>query len=319
MKKIKISSLWCGWILTSLIVNLIKDITKREIELVHPSDSDILFFGPYDLLSIKRRVLKLARENFTTINKLFPNIDFYLLKRKIKPIRVFLSYENTIFPDFDYDFSITSLLNISDDRHLRLPIWKEMIDWSHLGITRKTNNFIKRFDNFYNIKELIKEQGNDFLKKKNICIFTSHMKEPRKSMINFFSENFLVDVHGGSTDKKIIGHNQSSFSKKKILMNYSFNLCPENSLYPGYYTEKVPEAFLSKTLPLAWADDNIKVDFNEKAFVNLLNYSKNNYFEIMHLLKDENFLKQFTSEPLLLREPDLNKEYAFAKKIVDTL
>ena len=43
MKKIKISSLWCGWISTSLIVNLIKDITKREIELVHPSDSDILF------------------------------------------------------------------------------------------------------------------------------------------------------------------------------------------------------------------------------------------------------------------------------------
>ena len=187
MKKIKISSLWCGWISTSLIVNLIKDITKREIELVHPSDSDILFFGPYDLLSIKRRFLKLARENFTTIDKLFPNIDFYLLKRKIKPIRVFLSYENTNFPDFDYDFGITSLSNISDDRHLRLPIWKEMIDWSHLGITRNTNNFIKRFDNFFNINELMKEQGSDFLKKKKKYLyFLKPYERAKKKYDKFF-------------------------------------------------------------------------------------------------------------------------------------
>ena len=101
----------------------------------------------------------------------------------------------------------------------------------------------------------------------------------------------------------------------EILKNYSFNLCPENALYPGYYTEKVPDAFLGKCLPLAWADNYINSDFNEKSFINLLNYSKSNYLEINSLLKDDSFLKKFTTEPLLLKEPNLTEETKFLKKI----
>ena len=103
------------------------------------------------------------------------------------------------------------------------------------------------------------------------------------------------------------------------MTNYAFNLCPENSLFPGYYTEKVPEAFLCKTLPISWMDNNVKFDFNEKSFVNLLNYSKDNYLEIIHLLKDNSFLKKFVNEPLLLKEPNLENEISFVKKIINCI
>ena len=106
---------------------------------------------------------------------------------------------------------------------------------------------------------------------------------------------------------------------KEILKKYAFNLCPENSLYPGYYTEKIPEAFLSKSLPISWADSNINCDFNDKSFVNLLHYSKDNFTEIISLLKEENFLKKFTNEPLLLKEPNLDDETTFIKKIINCI
>jgi len=319
MNKIKISSLWCGDISQSVIINLIKNLSKKKIEFVHPKNCDILFFGPYES-STKRKVLNKFKKKIGKLANFFPNLDFYSFNRKIKPLRILYSQENVNFSDIYYDYSITSRFNIYDQTHLRFPLWKELIDWSHLDIKRDLNPFILRFDNFFSIKELISPQGDAFLKKeRKICIFSSHLNEPRKSIINFFSKNFKVDGYGQYFDKNIKHHNQSSYSKKNILKNYAFNLCPENSLYPGYYTEKVPEAFLSKTLAITWADPNIKYDFNEKSIINLLDYSKDDYQEITSLLEDDKFLQKFTNEPLLLQKPNLDNEIRFVEKILNNL
>lgn len=320
MKKIKISTLWCGDISQSVMIFLIKKISNKKIEFTHPSKCDILFFGPCELLSTKRKFLNYFQNKFRFLEKFFPNVDLYMLNRKIKPLRIYYSQENIGFPKIKYDFSITPYFNIFDKSHLRFPLWKELINWSHLDINRNADNFIKRFDDYYKIKDLTKPQGDDFLKKnKKICIFTSHLNEPRKSLYYALSKKFTIDGYGPYFDKKIKHHNLSFFNKKNILKNYAFNLCPENSLYPGYYTEKVPEAFLSKSLPITWADSNIKLDFNNKSLINLLDYSKNNFSEIIELLNDDIFLQKFTKEPLLLTEPNLVDEYKFVKKLLDSL
>jgi hypothetical protein len=90
-------------------------------------------------------------------------------------------------------------------------------------------------------------------------------------------------------------------------------------LYPGGYTEKIPDAFSAKCLPLSWADHNVNLDFNKNAFVNLLDHVKDNYYEISNLLKDENYLKKFTKEPLFLKTPNLDKEKIFAERILNSL
>jgi hypothetical protein len=316
MKKIKISTLWIGNFRESLIFKLIEDITNKKIEIVSIENSDILIFGPYDPHYIKRKFFNLIKKKFYFLNNVFPNLDLYLLNRKIKPLRIFYSHEAYPLPDIYYDYSITTHLGISNGTRLRFPLWKDLIDWSHLGIKRELNQFMKRFDNFYNIKELMSPQGDLFMgKKREICLFTSHLNEPRKSMYLSLLKNFKVDGYGPYFNNKIKDHNSSSFSKKEVLKQYAFNLCPENVLCPGFYTEKVPEAFLGKSLPITWSDNNISLDFNEKSFINLLNYSKNNYLEINSLLKDDSFLKKFTTEPLLLKEPDLTEEIKFLKKI----
>jgi hypothetical protein len=320
MKKLKISTLWVGDFRETLIFKLIEKTSKIPVEIVTPNKSDIIIFGPYDTPALKRRFLNFARSKIQFMDNIFPNIDLYLLNRRIKPVRIFYSHENYTFPDIKYDFSITSHFGLDDETHLRFPLWKELINWNHLGLERKLGLFIQRFDNFYNIKELMSPQGDLFLKKeRKICLLSSHLNEPRKSMLMNLSKNFTVDGYGPCFDKNIKNHNFNPLSKIEILRKYAFNLCPENSLYPGYYTEKVPEAFLGKCLPLAWADNNINQDFNEKSFVNLLNYSKDNYLEISNLLKDESFLNKYATEPLLLNEPNLNKEINFIKKIIDSI
>ena len=325
MKKIKIASLWNATVnlKTSLIINLIKVISNRDVEFVDVKNCDILIFGPYEQQSVisitKRRLVNKILKNQKLRNN-YPNLDIYLLKRNYNPIKIFLSFENYKFPEVKYDFAITSCMGIVDEKHLRLPLWKEIIDWSNDGVEREVDAFAKRYDGYYNIDELIKPNKISFMnKKREMCMITSHLNEPRNSIFKKFSQRFKVDGYGPYFNKNIKDHYSNPIIKIDILKNYAFNLCPENSLYPGYYTEKIPEAFLGGCLPISWADQNIKYDFNTNSFINLLDYTNNNYDEIIEQLNDDLFLKKFTNEPLLLKKPNLENEIKFVKKIIDAL
>ena len=151
---------------------------------------------------------------------------------------------------------------------------------------------------------------------KKFCFFASHLIEPRRSLLAQIGKFFTVDGYGPHFDKNLKTHNNEKFTKKNIMKDYAFNLCPENSLYPGYYTEKIPDAFFGKCLPVSWTDQNVDVDFNRNAFVNLLDYAKNNFIDICELLKDDSFLRKFTKEPLCFEKPNLLKEKEFIKSLL---
>lgn len=77
MKKIKISSLWNSTVdlKSSVIINLIKILSKRDIEFTAIEQSDILFFGPYEKHSIinyiKRRILNSLKKKITVLKTYF--------------------------------------------------------------------------------------------------------------------------------------------------------------------------------------------------------------------------------------------------------
>ena len=77
------------------------------------------------------------------------------------------------------------------------------------------------------------------------------------------------------------------------------------------------DSFDSGCLPVTWADQNIGHDFNTRSFINLNNYVIDNFSEICENLKDDLFLNKFTTEPLLLSDPDINLEIKFAKSILN--
>jgi hypothetical protein len=306
----------------TVFFNLLKNICNKKIEISTTDNADILIVGPYDAINYKRAFLnKLSNiKFFKKFFNYFPNFDIYSFKRDYKPLRIFLSSENIHENLPQYNYSFNHDLGIVNDNHFRFPIWKDHIDWSHEGITRQHTLTSKRFGALWKLDDLLKPQGTDFLnKKKKMCLITSHMTEPKMSIYLKFKQHFQVDGFGGYFQKEIRHHNNSNFKIKDILENYAFNLCPENSLFPGYYNERVPNAFLSKTLPITWADQNIDIDFNIKAFINLIDHAKNNYDDICDLLKDDSYLLNYTKEPLLLEKPNLDKEKIFVQKVLSSL
>jgi len=100
------------------------------------------------------------------------------------------------------------------------------------------------------------------------------------------------------------------------MKNYAFNLCPENNMYPGNYTEKILDSFIGKCLPISWADNNINEEFNKKAFINLNNFLNSDMQELFKSLREESFLREYTKEPLLLKKPNLDSEIKYIETIL---
>lgn len=320
MQTLKLAHLWNPWFQETVLFHLITKLSKKKIEITSPEKADLLIIGCYNLNTYSRKIFNSIKKRIN-LEKYFKNIDL-LSFRSYQPLKIF--YCNEFFPLDSYkaDYYISSNLYVHgyEDKHLRFPYWKDHIDWSHEDINRDLNiGNAKRFGFFHKIEDLMIPQGEDFLKKKNICIFASHLNEPRKSFYLHFSKNFTVDGYGPYFDKSIKNHNASGYKKKDIMKNYAFNLCPENNMYPGNYTEKILDSFIGKCLPISWADNNINEEFNNKAFINLNVFLNSDWQELFKSLKDESFLRKYTKEPLLFKKPSLNIEKKFFEKILSNL
>jgi hypothetical protein len=318
MKALRVSSLHSHDVFNSIFFYLLKKYSKSPIEITNPARADVLFIGPYDHQTIKKKFFSRLKKN-KIIKRFSSSINFIKTLRRYQPIKIYFSVEAYINQDdLDKDYHITPHFGVDRDNHLRFPPWKENVDWSSFGIERASNclNGL-RFGKLYDIEHLTSPQGEDFLKKNNkICFFSSHLDEPRKSIYDILSKNFVIDGFGRYFDNTILNHNSSKFLKYEVMKNYRFNLCPHNVLCSGHYDEKIPDAFIGKTLPITWCDSNVQEDFNSQAFLNLYNYSKSNYKEVASMLNDVEYLKKFSKEPLVVKKLDLNLESAFVQKIL---
>lgn len=307
-----------------LISKLIERISDCEIKFTSVFKADLIFIGPYYKLfniitnKILRRIF--SKEYYApSISLLFNDIFF---ERKKKNKKIFLSAENFVdYEKIKADYYLTCFLS-SKDNHFRIPYWKGAVDWPEYDIYFDSSipGHVSRNGGSLDIKRMMEPLGNHFMDRgRNFCIFTSHMDYPRNEIYRVFKKEFVVDGYGSYFDKKIKNHNKSSFVKKNILKNYSFNLCPENNCLPGMIGQNVCDAFCSGSLAVTWTDRYIDLEYNKNAFINLIDYQNDNFVEVIKLLKDDNFLQKFTKEPLLKNKPNLEKEISFVKKLLNSL
>lgn len=92
-------------------------------------------------------------------------------------------------------------------------------------------------------------------------------------------------------------------SEKKILWNSMFSICVENSSNKGYHTEKIIDAFLSKTVPIYWGCPNLEE----------LGYDPNGFI----YCKDENeiieTINKLTPEDYYSKEKSIKHNFEKAK------
>ena len=321
MNSIKISELWTAGtetIQNSIFFRLLQQISNKPIIFTEPSKADLLIIGPYNLNRIPERINRfiLRKLKNPNITQAYERYNKKILFSKNRPLTIFYCHENIRYDKVKTDFSISYDYSLNNDTHLRFPIWKENIDWSVEDIFRKKSFIINRYGEFYDIKKLKTPLNKFNNNKKNMCIFSSHMNEPRYSFFSILKKHFEIDGYGPYFNKNIKNHNYSGFYKKDILKNYFYNLCPHNDIYPGYYEEKVPESYLSGCLPVTWADSNISRDFNSKAFINLNDVFFNDLNNFLPKLKDNVYLEKFLEEPLINYDLNLNKERKFINRIL---
>jgi hypothetical protein len=212
------------------------------------------------------------------------------------------------------DFVISFDLSIREERHFRMPLWWTSINWARYGINNRPTPRIRYL---IEIETLMRPLGEGVLERpRKVAFFTTHMLEPRQTLFSELSAVMEIDGYGPHFDGGVENHNTSRIFKDEVLKSYMFNLCPENSMYPGYYTEKVPEAFAAGCIPITWADQNIAREFNPGAFINLADVAATGYgvgFK-KHLSAED--MTSLASTPLLDKPPDFAGLLGFVEQIV---
>ncbi len=280
--------------------NLVFQIIKRmvDVEITTPRHAQLIIKGPYkEKNKFSKYKNKLASKNAVVL---------------------FDSAENTRYRDVKADYYITHDLGVSDPRHIRVPHWYNVIDWRHEGLPELGET--KRFGRSISIDELMAPRSvNSFKKREEAAvIFAGHLREPRGSIIEAVQKQMKVVGYGRAFDNKILNHNESGIQKQDILKKYKFNICPENSLGVGYYTEKVVEAYAAGCIPIYWSDHNVSHDFNEKSFINTAKYVTQNSYNLPNFQKIE-LQKKLARNPLIYKEPSIQKLLQFIEGIIKKL
>ena len=312
MNPIKIATTGVPHDYQSSLLPIVIQSMGYKIEWVNASESDLLILGPFYK---SQKAYKWCPKPLRPF--LSKSISILNLDRKLGPLKLFHTQENERHDFVDADYSISFDLGVQSDRHLRFPYWMEMLDWSHEGITGNTN---PRYGELLNISTLMSPLGDRYLKRGGSCaLLSSHLREPRGSLFNALEKVIPTYGFGASFNKDIKNHHSSGFLKRDVLNDFSYNLCPENGLYPGYYTEKIPEAFYSGCLPITWADENISVDFNANAFINLQPLFKSNFANLQDILLDREKLELYKNQPLLKDKPSIEPLKEYLKLILGSL
>ncbi len=172
---------------------------------------------------------------------------------KYDGIRIF-STDEAVCPDFNlYDYAIGfDELNFGD-RYLRYP------------------NYAAREDDIKRALESRSFTPEDLRKKENFCSFVVSNGEADKYREALFDElgRYKKVLSGGRFRNNVGGpvKDKIAFQRKS-----RFSVACENSLYPGYTTEKIIDAYAAQTIPIYWGNPEAVKEFDERSFINCHNY-----------------------------------------------
>ena len=215
-------------------------------------------------------------------------------------VRIFYTGENQRPSDYRCDFAI-SFDHPTSNSMFRLPLY-----------------LIYEYD--HKIKHNREARHEDDFDKKKFCSFV--VKNPgckyRNDYFNILSSVYKQVDSAGPLFNNMDGgwRPQSVVEKVKFMGNYRFNLCFENSSYPGYCTEKLFEALCAKTIPIYWGSPTASLDFNPKAFLNRYDYASDqefiekivqldnnknayNYMYMQPMFRDDEFIRNFNPDNFL--------------------
>lgn len=169
-------------------------------------------------------------------------------------IKIYYTGENDVpnFNECDYAMSFHEI--DFDHRHIRYPLYQLYEDEYELAMNR--NNI-----------------ADDIALNRPFCSFLMRQHTNNNVMrvkIVEALEAYKPIAYGGIWKNNVGGPVPE---KIPFISGYKFNLALENSVIPGYVTEKLIEPFAASTVPIYWGAPNVMNDFNPDSFINVSDYN----------------------------------------------
>ena len=225
------------------------------------SPHDLLIRGPFSRGNKRLKITDAAAQLWQDLNK-----SFYM------PLTLHVCSENYALPNYQSytqsgcDYGIGHEIT-KDISYFRSPHWHNYVDFLPVGIDGP--EVWPRLGKPIQISELtspIKWNQRGEHKAAFVC---SNMTFERLKYMEYVEGAIPIEVFGKAFNSKIKNHSQSGFLKRDLLSNYQYCFCPENSVAPGYYTEKIPEAYISGSIPITYCDRALDIDFSPGATINI--------------------------------------------------
>ena len=231
------------------------------------------------------------------------------------PKKTIMYIGENVRPNFiNYDHSLSFDHDDYDGRNFRLPLWWSRLAWDGFKQKpRKQNSHNHGYEDLISIDSLTSGRTLDLSYKTKFCAMIAGNPEGlRVNLFSSISQYKQIDGYG------LMFGNSLRKSKFDILPEYKFCLCPENSIYGGYVTEKLIDAYAGLTVPIYSGDVSVDDDFNSGAFLNYQNGRNMNSF-VQHVIdvdKDIEWYKETYEQPLLKEAPSLDDTIQFIRSIV---
>lgn len=227
-------------------------------------------------------------------------------------IKIFFTGENERPPEGRWDAYLTFDLHSYGGRNAYLPLW--WITSSDI-LTPTVSPYLGRE---IKLDDLMKPRVPDFDSRKKFCVaFIGKAYPFRMHSLTALSTIGKIDVYGGIARNTM---QTSAKEKYEISRQYKFVYSFENDLFPGYVTEKAPEAWATGAVPLYWGSDP-KGYLNPKSMINCAEFETLELF--VEKVREVNASKQlwetYASEPFLQRKPDLGEVRALLSKVLNPL
>ena len=151
--------------------------------------------------------------------------------------RILFLGEN-VRPSFtDFDLSLSFDLCEYGGRNIHLPLWMLEIDWFDKSYPDRTP---------FKISSFTQSRKIDAFSRSNSIVHIGNNREPFRAYLlqALLANGIEVDTFGI--------HSNPVADKFELCKSYKISLCPENSFYPGYVTEKLLHSFVSGASSIYW-------------------------------------------------------------------
>lgn len=197
-------------------------------------------------------------------------------------IKIYFTGENDV-PDFnECDYAIGFQPIRFNDRYLRMPLYV-------------------LYDCFPKLSNPKQEISDAELLNRDFCSFVVSNAKGADPMREYFFMELSKYKRIDSGGKYLNNIGGPVKDKYEFIRKYKFNLAFENSLAPGYTTEKLLEPLTENTVPVYWGNPEVDKDFNKEAFVFVNDFETTDKAiqEIIRLDNDdEAYLRMVRAQPI---------------------